>query len=197
MSLLAGARTGFALACAGLAALIGVMAVVPGGRAAAGAIAGIGVSEPGPAIRLAAACDVLLPIGYASGFVLLAAGLARGPRGWVAAGIVGVLTTVGLTLDLMENAAALAGDASGLTPAKYGTLGAAAFVLSTLLGDGRAARLTRPTAQIAAPVLLAATIALPPDLSEPWLTVPVLLALFALLTLVAHESLSDERARRA
>lgn len=197
MSLLEGARAGFLLACAGALGMILVMALLPGGAAAVSAIAGLGPpAAPEAALRLAMASDLLLPVGYAAGFVLLACGLARGPRGWLAAGAVIVLTLAGLVLDLGENALALRGLASEATPAKYGALGAAAFVLSALMGGGAWAGIARAASRYAAPPLLAFTVAAPPAWQSPWLFSPVILGLFAALALVAHEALREREVER-
>ncbi|MEM8822669.1 MAG: hypothetical protein AAGF30_03580 [Pseudomonadota bacterium] len=192
---------GFLIAILGLASMLLIIALAPGGPAAVATIAGL---DHGPApieaLRLAAAADTLLPIGYTTGLCLLAIGLAADERGRLVAIAVIGLTVAGAVLDFLENGAALAGaTAPGLTLGKYGALGTAAVILSGGLPQRTLwLRLTRFVVRWVLPFFLAAQVTGLPIFGAPVPFVLGLMGLFALVILAGRDArrlarLSDEQ----
>lgn len=127
------ARVGFVLASGAVLGMLVLMLSRPDGSEAIALIAGFPTGDVSDASRsIALACDTLLPIGYASGLVLLTldrAG-ARVPLAMTTC----AFTLVGVTSDFLENGFAVAGaPLYAFTVAKYGSLAIAGFLLGGLV----------------------------------------------------------------
>ena len=192
-----GARNALLLACAALLAMLFLIMFNPDGAAAVTAIGGL-VSESAPnelALRLALACDTVLPIGYASGFCLLAFALgnrAAEPSNTHVMAIV-LMTALGVGADFVENGAALADQSlTQATVLKFGALGVALHFL------GHALDLNVPTGRIlrlllcyVTPLFLAVVLSGLAGALTLWLFVLTLLGSFLMLAYYANGLAKD------
>ena len=149
------AAIAFALATLAIFGMVVTSLSSEEGRRAIDAIGGFSEVAPvGPVLRWALALDMLLPIGYAAGFCLLALGRSAGRP--VTAAVVCLFTSLGTLADFAENGAVAAGaPVLGFTFAKFGLLGIAVFLLGSMLvsGDWKD-RILGYLAMIATPILL-------------------------------------------
>ena len=185
------ARDALLLATFAVAAMVALMLFADGGPSAVAAIAGTPFTTVEPTVlRLALACDTLLPIGYGAGFCLLAFTLAEDAL----AAVTCLFALAGVTMDFVENGAVVAGaPVFALTVAKYGLLGVTVFLLGTMLGDDPIERLASLVARFATPFFLAFLLS---GLGGEWTVWPfatMLMGSFALLALVAHRRIGTRR----
>ncbi|MEM8849972.1 MAG: hypothetical protein AAGE03_08035 [Pseudomonadota bacterium] len=182
---------GFAIALMGLVGMLLIVALAPDGAAAVAMIAGLSPGDaPVQTLRLAAAADTLLPLGYTAGLCLLAIGLSGGGSGQFVTLAVLLLTVLGAALDFLENGAAVSGTvAPGLTLGKYGVLGIAAVLLSGRLPpDTLWLRITRIVVRWVLPLFLAAIATGLPVFTAPVPFLVALMALFGLVILAARDA---------
>lgn len=196
------AAFGFSLAVLGIGLMLLLMIFQPGGAEAIGAIGGQ-YGGPGSqaikqfAFRIALFCDTLLPIGYGCGFIGLALTAGTGFSARLLAVATIGLTVMGVGFDFMENALAagyvLAGEnlpsSPGLaTIAKFGLLGAAAALLSFVLGSETGLqRLLQMAMRYIAPLLVAVLNSGFAGAFGGWLLVTSLAATFVLAAVVSHQ----------
>ena len=193
VSVLRASRDAFILSCAALVGLFGMLLFADDGIQAVSAIAGLPM---GPAsansTQIAVGFDLVIPIGYGAGFILLAIGLINDDRSRNLALAIIAMTIVGMGLDFLENGMVLVDPDAGITgvplsSAKYGVLAAMGFILTLLLTpDVFTTKLAILVFRYITPISLATNIMGLSGALTPWMLVPSLTITFLFAAWIAH-----------
>lgn len=186
-------RDAFLLACAALIGMALLMIMAEDGAAAISVMAGfpIGAASEG-SIKIAAGLDLVIPLGYGAGFILLAVGLAKDETSRLLVTALILMTIVGMSLDFLENGTLLNLSNPGeegvfVTLAKFGILGSMGFMLTLLFTQGGLLTgLALFVFRYITPILLAANIMELTGDAGVWLFIPSLLFLFGFAAVIAH-----------